>query len=73
MDKDSSRDLISLLVIMQLTSAHHRRHISGVRPHSPYLLPQTRPTGNLDGVCELYVARAALVSRFVKNVVCIIR
>ena len=47
---------------MQVASAHHKRYTPGVKPHRPYLPPHIRPTGKLDGVCELCAAIASLVS-----------
>ena len=60
-------------IIIQMANAHHKRYIPGAGPHNPYLPPQIRLNGNLDGVCGPCVARAALVSRFVKKIVYVIR
>jgi hypothetical protein len=73
MDEDDLRFCFRFIIIMQMASAHHKRYIPGVRPYNPYLLPYIRLTGKLDGVCRPYVAKAALVSRFVKKMVYIIR
>ena len=73
MDEDDPRICFRFIIIMQMANAHHKRHIPGAGPHNPYLPPQIRLNGNLDGVCGPCVAGAALVSRFVKKIVYVIR
>ena len=55
-----------------MANAHHKRYIPGARPYNPHLKPYIRLTGKLDDVCRPYVAKAALVSRFVKKMVYVI-
>ena len=72
MDEDDLRFCFRFIIIMQIANAHHKRYIPGARPYNPHLSPQIRLTGKLDGVCRPYVAKDALVSRFVKKMVYVI-
>ena len=64
MGEDDPRFCFRFIIIMQMANAHHKRHIPGAGPHNPYLPPQIRLNGNLDGVWCLWAMCSGSCARF---------